>query len=38
VFLVGRRPYQIVIGSPKGMDDTTLVERFFNSFKVGKAN
>src|SRR5678816_1803434 len=38
VFLVGRRPYQIVIGSPKGMDDTALVERFFNSFKVGKAN
>jgi len=38
VFLVGRRPYQLVIGSPKGMDDTALVERFFNSFKVGKAN
>ena len=36
VFLVGRRPYQIVIGSPKGMDDTALVERFFNSFKVGR--
>jgi hypothetical protein len=36
VLLVGRRPYQIVIGSPKGMDDTALVERFFNSFKVGK--
>ena len=34
VFLVGRRPYQIVIGSPKGMDDSALVERFFNSFKV----
>ena len=38
VFLVGRRPYQLVIGSPKGMDDTALVERFFNSFKVGKLN
>jgi hypothetical protein len=36
VFLVGRRPYQIVIGSPKGMDDTALVERFFNSFKVSR--
>jgi len=38
VFLVGRRPYQIVIGSPKGMDDTALVERFFNSFKVSRLN
>ena len=38
VFLVGRRPYQIVIGSPKGVDDTASVERFFNSFKVGKLN
>lgn len=34
VFLVGRRPYQIVIGSPKGTDDTVNVNRFFNSFKV----
>jgi len=34
VFLVGRRPYQIVIGSPKGTDDTASVNRFFNSFKV----
>ena len=34
VFLVGRRPYQIVIGSPKGADDTVNVNRFFNSFKV----
>ena len=38
VFLVGRRPYQIVIGSPKGMDDSALVERFFNSFKVSRLN
>lgn len=38
VFLVGRRPYQIVIGSPKGMDDTAIVERFFNSFKVSRTN
>lgn len=36
VFMVGRRPYQIVIGSPKGMDDTASVERFFNSFKVSR--
>jgi hypothetical protein len=34
VFMVGRRPYQIVIGSPKGTDDTANVNRFFNSFKV----
>lgn len=34
VYLVGRRPYQIVIGSPKGQDDTALVNRFFNSFKI----
>ncbi|HEU4933576.1 MAG TPA: hypothetical protein VFT48_15935 [Pyrinomonadaceae bacterium] len=34
VLLVGRRPYQIVIGSPKGTDDTANVNRFFNSFKV----
>jgi len=34
VFMVGRRPYQIVIGSPKGMDDSAIASRFFNSFKV----
>ena len=34
VYLVGRRPYQIVIGSPKGLDDSANVNRFFNSFKV----
>ena len=34
VFMVGRRPYQIVIGSPKDMDDSVNVKRFFNSFKV----
>ena len=34
VFLVGRRPYQIVIGSPRDLDDTANVSRFFNSFKV----
>jgi hypothetical protein len=36
VFLVGRRPYQIVIGSPKTLDDTANTERFFNSFKVSR--
>jgi hypothetical protein len=34
VFMVGRRPYQIVIGSPKDTDDSVSVKRFFNSFKV----
>ena len=34
VYMVGRRPYQIVIGLPKGQDDTASVDRFFNSFKV----
>src|ERR1044072_7155350 len=34
VYMVGRRPYQIVIGSPKGQDDTASTRRFFNSFKV----
>ncbi|HJP91452.1 MAG TPA: hypothetical protein VJ875_05825 [Pyrinomonadaceae bacterium] len=34
VYMVGRRPYQIVIGSPKGFDDAVSVNRFFNSFKV----
>jgi hypothetical protein len=34
VYMVGRRPYQIVIGSPKDMDDSVNTNRFFNSFKV----
>src|SRR6185503_8591930 len=34
VYMVGRRPYQIVIGSPKGQNDAAQVNRFFNSFKV----
>lgn len=34
VLMVGRRPYQIVIGSPKDQDDSVNVKRFFNSFKV----
>jgi hypothetical protein len=32
--MVGRRPYQLVIGSPKGSDDSVIINRFFNSFKV----
>jgi hypothetical protein len=34
VFLVGRRPYQLVIGYPKGEEDISLTNRFFKSFKV----
>lgn len=34
VYMVGRRPYQIVIGYPKGEDDPATINRFFNSFKV----
>ncbi len=34
VYMVGRRPYQIVIGSKKGTEDFATVNRFFNSFKV----
>ena len=34
VYMVGRRPYQIVVGVPKDNEDPALVNRFFNSFKV----
>lgn len=34
VYIVGRRPYQIVIGIPKGQDDRESVNKFLNSFKV----
>ena len=34
VYMVGRRPYQIVIGYPKDQEDPLSVNRFFNSFKV----
>ena len=34
VYLVGRRPYQLVMGSAKGEDDSVRLNRFFNSFKV----
>ncbi len=34
VYMVGRRPYQIIIGSPKNLDDSVKVNKFFNSFKV----
>jgi hypothetical protein len=34
VYMVGRRPYQIVIGYPKGQAELAPIARFFNSFKV----
>lgn len=34
VYMVGRRPYQIVVGYPKGEEDIEVTRRFFNSFKV----
>ena len=34
VYMVGRRPYQIVIGYPKGQEDLPTINRFFNSFKI----
>lgn len=35
VYMVGRRPYQIVIGYPRGQSELAPIARFFNSFKVG---
>ena len=34
VYMVGRRPYQIVVGYPKDQEDSLAINRFFNSFKV----
>lgn len=34
VFMVGRRPYQIVVGYPKGEDLPSDATKFLNSFKV----
>ena len=34
VYMVGRRPYQIVIGTPKDEPDAVSMNRFFSSFKV----
>lgn len=36
VYMVGRRPYQIVIGTPKGVDESVKKNRFFESFKITK--
>ena len=34
VYIVGRRPYLIVLISPKNVDDSFALNRFFNSFKI----
>lgn len=34
VFIVGRRPYQLVVKTDKDKDDSENIARFFNSFKV----
>ena len=34
VYIVGRRPYLIVLGTPKSVDDAPALNRFFNSFKI----
>lgn len=34
VYIVGRRPYQLIAGTPKGTDDAANVTRFFESFKI----
>jgi len=36
VYMVGRRPYQIVIGTPKDDPDAVSTNRFFSSFKVSQ--
>lgn len=34
VYIVGRRPYQLIAGTLKGTDDSANVTRFFDSFKI----
>jgi len=34
VYMVGRRPYQLVSATAIGVDDSINIDRFFNSFKV----
>jgi len=36
VYMVGRRPYQIVIGFPKGESEIAPISKFFDSFKVSR--
>ena len=34
VYIIGRRPYQLIAGSNKGQDNADNVARFFDSFEV----
>jgi hypothetical protein len=34
VYIIGRRPYQLIAGTYKGQDDSYNVARFFESFQV----
>ena len=34
VYIIGRRPYQLIAGTYKGQDDSLNVSRFFESFQV----
>jgi len=34
VYIIGRRPYQLIMGTPAGRDASARRERFFSSFKV----
>lgn len=38
VFIVGRRPYQLIAGTTKGVDDSANTARFFESFKIKQPN
>lgn len=37
VYIVGRRPFQLIFVSPLGLDSAAARERFFSSFKLGAA-
>lgn len=37
VYIVGRRPYQLIMVSPTGRDSSADRERFFSSFRLGAA-
>jgi hypothetical protein len=37
VYIVGRRPYQLIIVTPTGLDSSAAHARFFSSFRLGAA-
>ncbi|HVF41441.1 MAG TPA: hypothetical protein VM936_00425 [Pyrinomonadaceae bacterium] len=38
VYIVGRRPYQLIMLTPAGLDSSAARARFFSSFKLGAAS